>query len=84
MQAVTLLLIVFLAADPALQFTLKPDSPLIGQGDPNGAPTTDFCGNARPNPPSIGAFDVNSGPDCENLAVPQLSPPIIIENINAP
>jgi len=37
---------------------LKPGSPCLGAGTPNGAPATDPDGNPRPNPPSMGAYEV--------------------------
>jgi len=41
---------------------LKPGSPCLGKGTPNGAPATDLDGNARPNPPSMGAYEVGAVP----------------------
>lgn len=72
-----LIFIAFLAAETH-GMTLQPGSPLIGAGTPINAPTTDFCGNPRPNPPAIGAFDINSGPNCENTGGSPLAPPIIV------
>lgn len=37
---------------------LKPGSPCLGRGTPDGAPTTDLDGNQRPNPPSMGAYEL--------------------------
>ncbi len=37
---------------------LQDNSPCLGAGTPNGAPSTDKDGNPRPNPPSIGAYEV--------------------------
>lgn len=37
---------------------LKPGSPCLGAGTPNGAPPTDLDGNLRPNPPSMGAYEL--------------------------
>jgi len=37
---------------------LKPGSPCLGKGTPNGAPATDLDGNPRPNPPSMGAYEL--------------------------
>ncbi len=41
---------------------LKPGSPCLGAGTPDGAPTTDLDGNPRPNPPSMGAYEVGAVP----------------------
>jgi len=41
---------------------LKPGSPCLGAGTPDGAPATDLDGNPRPNPPSMGAYEVGAVP----------------------
>lgn len=41
---------------------LKPGSPCIGAGTPDGAPATDLDGNPRPNPPSMRAYDAPGTP----------------------
>ena len=75
-----LILVIFLAADDATQFVLKPGSPLIGAGASVPSAGFDLCNNPRPyDRPSIGAFDVNSGPDCVDLTRPRLDPPTIID-----
>lgn len=41
---------------------LKPGSPCLGAGTPNGAPPTDLDGTPRPNPPSVGAYELFTVP----------------------
>ena len=41
---------------------LKPGSPCLGTGTPDGAPPTDLDGNPRPIPPSMGAYEVGAVP----------------------
>lgn len=81
-----ILLYLFLSAPPNAPTpigAITPTSKVAGIGTPVGAPDTDYCGNPRPaGHPSIGAFDINSGPNCENLSIPNpnLDPPTIIDN----
>lgn len=41
---------------------LKPGSPCLDAGTPNGAPATDLDGKTRPNPPSMGAYELGIVP----------------------
>ena len=41
---------------------LKPGSPCLGAGTPDGAPPTDLDGTPRPNPPSMGAYELGAQP----------------------
>ena len=41
---------------------LKPGSPCLGTGTPDGAPPTDLDGTPRPNPPSMGAYELGAQP----------------------
>ena len=41
---------------------LKPGSPCLGAGTPNGAPATDLDGNTRPSLPSMGAYELAAAP----------------------
>ena len=45
---------------PTRTMALGEGSPCYGAGTETGAPTTDQCGNTRPEPPSIGAYDAPS------------------------